>query len=96
MLFRSVLQFLYSDKVGSEMAKISGFASPHKTFDPNLYPDPLSKKIGQIMSTASVFGFDASECMPSPVKAEFWAAGTDWVTGKVSWTQAAARIESKF
>lgn len=91
-----VLQFLFSDKVGSVMAKSSTFTSPHKTFDLTLYADPLSRKIGKIMADADVFGFDASECMPSPVKAEFWAAGTDWVAGKIGWLEAAKRIQSKF
>ena len=91
-----VLQFIYSDKVGTLMAKRSSFTSPHSTFDTSLYPDALTKAVGETMANAAVFGFDGSDRMPSEVNAEFWVAGTEWVAGKLSWADAAARIQAKF
>jgi len=74
----------------------TGDISPHKNFDLSLYPNALQKKIGEAMANAAVFGFDGSDQMPAEVNAEFWAAGTDFVAGRVTWAEAAARIDSKY
>jgi alpha-glucoside transport system substrate-binding protein len=74
----------------------TGDISPHKTFDLSLYPNAMQKKIGEAMAKAPLFGFDGSDQMPAPVNAEFWAAGTDFVTGRASWADAAKRIDSKY
>jgi alpha-glucoside transport system substrate-binding protein len=91
-----VYQFITSDKVGAIMAAASSFTSPHATFDSSLYPNEMTKKVGETMANAEVFGFDGSDRMPSEVNAEFWAAGTEWVAGKITWAEAAARIQSKY
>jgi alpha-glucoside transport system substrate-binding protein len=91
-----VLDFILSDKVGTVMAVESSFVSPHKTFDTSLYPNSLSKTIGETMANAAVFGFDGSDRMPSAVNAQFWLSGTDWVAGKVDWATAAAAIQGKY
>ncbi len=91
-----VLAFILSDKIGTKMAAAGGFISPHKTFDSSLYPTPLTKKIGEAMAAAGLFGFDGSDQMPSEVNAEFWKSGTDWVAGKLTWAEAAANIDSKY
>lgn len=74
----------------------TGDISPHKTFDLSLYPNAMQKKIGQAMANAAVFGFDGSDQMLAEVNAEFWAAGTDFVAGRITWAEAAARIDSKY
>ncbi|MEK9578722.1 MAG: carbohydrate ABC transporter substrate-binding protein, partial [Aquiluna sp.] len=91
-----VLNFILSDQVGSIMAQRASFVSPHATFDSSLYPDPMTKKFGETMSAAAVFGFDGSDRMPSEVNAEFWASGTEFVAGRISWDEAAANINSKY
>jgi alpha-glucoside transport system substrate-binding protein len=91
-----VLSFILSDQVGKEMAAAGGFISPHKTFDSALYPNALFKKVGEAMAAAGTFGFDGSDRMPADVNAEFWLAGTDWVAGKITWAEAAARIDAKY
>ena len=93
---KKVLEFILSDQTGKKMASAGGFISPHKTFDASLYPNALTKKIGEAMAAAATFGFDGSDRMPSEVNAEFWLAGTDWVAGKATWTEAADRIDGKF
>lgn len=93
---QEVLKFILSDRVGTVMAKKSSFVSPHKTFNTDLYPDPLTKKVGQTMADAAVFGFDGSDRMPSAVNAEFWKSGTDWVAGRLDWAKAAANIQGKY
>jgi alpha-glucoside transport system substrate-binding protein len=74
----------------------TGDISPHKTFDLSLYPNAMQKKIGEAMANAAVFGFDGSDQMLAEVNAEFWAAGTDFVAGRATWAEAAARIDSKY
>jgi len=93
---KKVLEFILSDKVGSKMASAGGFISAHKTFDTKLYPNALIQKIGSAMADAAVFGFDGSDRMPSAVNEEFWKAGTDWVAGRATWDEAAARIDAKY
>ena len=74
----------------------TGDISPHATFDSSLYPNALSKKIGEALAAAEVFGFDASDQMPAEVNGEFWAAGTDFVVGRATWLEAATRIDGKY
>ena len=91
-----VLDFILSDKVGTIMASASSFVSPHATFDTSLYPNSLTKTVGETMANAAVFGFDGSDRMPSAVNAQFWLSGTDWVAGKADWATAAAAIQAKY
>lgn len=74
----------------------TGDLSPHKTFDSSLYPNEMSRKIGEALASAAVFGFDASDQMPAEVNAQFWTSGTDFVAGRVSWQEAAETIDSKY
>ena len=93
---KKVLEFILSDQVGKQMAAAGGFISPHKTFDTSLYPTELAVKIGSAMAAAQVFGFDGSDQMSKVVNSEFWKAGTDWVAGKATWEEAAARIDAQY
>ncbi len=90
-----VLEFIFSPEV-LKYQVATGDISPHKTFDLSLYPNEMQRKIGQAMANASVFGFDGSDQMPAEVNAEFWAAGTDFVAGRIDWATAAKRIDSKW
>ena len=90
-----VVAFIFSPEV-LKYQVATGDISPHKTFDLSLYPNEMQRKIGEAMANAAVFGFDASDQMPAEVNAEFWAAGTDFVSGRATWAEAAARIDSKY
>ncbi|GAB4479626.1 MAG: ABC transporter substrate-binding protein [Anaerolineales bacterium] len=90
-----VLAFIFSPEV-LKYQVATGDISPHKTFDLSLYPNEMQRKIGRAMANAAVFGFDGSDQMPAEVNAEFWAAGTDFVAGRIDWATAAKRIDSKY
>jgi len=90
-----VLEFIFSPDV-LKYQVATGDISPHKNFDLSLYPNEMQRKIGQAMANAAVFGFDGSDQMPAEVNAEFWAAGTDFVAGRITWAEAAKRIDSKY
>jgi alpha-glucoside transport system substrate-binding protein len=102
---------VFNGKVDQDVAKVAAFLaspdvlkyqvatgdiSPHKTFDSSLYPNALVRTFGEGMANAAVFGFDASDQMPAEVNGEFWAAGTEFVAGRLTWQEAAARIDSKY
>lgn len=74
----------------------TGDISPHATFDSSLYPNALVRTFGEGMANAAVFGFDASDQMPAEVNGEFWASGTEFVAGRLTWQQAAEIIDSKY
>ena len=74
----------------------TGDLSPHATFDLSLYPNDLIRSFGAGLANAAVFGFDASDQMPAEVNGEFWASGTNFVTGSLTWQQAAELIDSKY
>ena len=56
----------------------------------------LIRSFGAGLANAAVFGFDASDQMPADVNGEFWASGTNFVTGSLTWQQAAELIDSKY
>ncbi len=74
----------------------TGDISPHTTFDSSLYPNALVRTFGEGMANAAVFGFDASDQMPAEVNGEFWASGTEFVAGRLTWQQAAEVIDGKY
>jgi alpha-glucoside transport system substrate-binding protein len=90
-----VVAFIFSPEV-LKYQVATGDISPHKNFDLSLYPNEMQRKIGQAMANAAVFGFDGSDQMPAEVNAEFWAAGTDFIAGRITWAEAAERIDSKY
>lgn len=92
---QKVMAFLTSADAAKYMVS-NGVLSPHKTFNLDLYTNKLTRQIGEALAKAEVFGFDGSDQMPSAVNAEFWAAGTDYVAGKATWADAAARIDGKY
>jgi len=92
---QKVMAFITSDEAAKYMVS-NGVLSPHKTFNLDLYTNKLTRQIGEAMASAALFGFDGSDQMPAAVNAEFWAAGTDYVAGKATWAEAAARIDSKY
>jgi alpha-glucoside transport system substrate-binding protein len=102
---------VFAGRVDQDVAKVAAFLaspevlkyqvatgdlSPHATFDLSLYPNELSRTIGTALANAEVFGFDASDQMPAAVNGEFWSAGTSFVTGALSWAEAAALIDGKY
>jgi alpha-glucoside transport system substrate-binding protein len=61
----------------------SGFVTPHKGVNGDLYGSAALKKQGEILSNATTFRFDGSDLMPGAVGAgTFWTAMVDFVNGK--------------
>ncbi len=61
----------------------SGFLTPHKGVNVDLYGDATLKKMGGILLGADTFRFDGSDLMPGGVGAgSFWTGMVDYAGGK--------------
>jgi alpha-glucoside transport system substrate-binding protein len=61
----------------------SGFVTPHKGVNADLYGTAALRKQGEILANATTFRFDGSDLMPGAVGAgSFWTAMVDFVGGK--------------
>ena len=61
----------------------SGFVTPHKGVNVDVYGSEALKKQGEILATATTFRFDGSDLMPGAVGAgTFWTGMVDYSGGK--------------
>jgi alpha-glucoside transport system substrate-binding protein len=61
----------------------SGFLTPHKGVNTDLYGDPTLRKMGDVLLGADTFRFDGSDLMPGGVGAgSFWTGMVDYAGGK--------------
>ena len=75
------------------MAQTS-FLTPYKGVNPDAYSNAPSKKMGEILTTATTFRFDGSDLMPGKIGAgAFWTGMVDYVGGK-SAEDVAKQIQS--
>jgi alpha-glucoside transport system substrate-binding protein len=75
---------------------LSGFLSAAKNQDPGVY-QPLEQSFLEILQTAEVVRFDASDLMPADVGAgTFWSEGTAMVNGDKSPREAAEAIQASW
>ena len=74
----------------------SGFLTPHKGVNVDLYGDATLKKMGGILLGADTFRFDGSDLMPGAVGAgTFWTGMVDYSGGK-SAEEVAATIDASW
>ncbi|HEX2497320.1 MAG TPA: extracellular solute-binding protein [Actinomycetes bacterium] len=61
-----LLKFLASKEAGEIWAKAGGFTSPNKNVDPAVYPDDVSRSIGEaLVAAGDNFRFDMSDLAPA-------------------------------
>ena len=71
----------------------SSFLTPYKGVNVDTYANEQMKRQGEILTTATTFGFDGSDLMPGKIGAgAFWTGMIDFVGGK-SADQVAADIQ---
>jgi len=79
---RQLLEYLASPEPQEIWAAAGGFISPHKGVSMDAYPDDLTRKMAEMVVSAEVFRFDASDLMPAAVGAgSFWTGVLDYVGG---------------
>ena len=75
---------------------LSGFLSAAQGQDPSVYA-PLEQSFLEILETAAIVRFDASDLMPADVGAgTFWTDGTSAVNGDLTAQEAADSIEASW
>jgi len=80
---RAFIEFLQTPIAHELWMAQTGFLTPLKTVNPDLYGDPTLKKMGGILLDATTFRFDGSDLMPAGVGAgTFWTGMVDFAGGK--------------
>jgi alpha-glucoside transport system substrate-binding protein len=93
-----VMEYLTSEAFGeTAWAADGGWLSPHTTFDTSLYPDEITREVGEIAANADVFRFDASDLMPTEVGGgTFWTGMVEWTSGDKTTEEVTQQIEESW
>ena len=92
-----VMEYLTSEGFGQTWAAEGGWLSPHTTFDTSLYPDEVTRSVGEIAANADVFRFDASDLMPTEVGGgSFWTGMVEWTAGDKTTEEVTQEIEASW
>ena len=80
---RAFIEFLKTPIAHEVWMAQTGFLTPMKGVNADLYGDPTLKKMGEILLNSTTFRFDGSDLMPGAVGAgTFWTGMVDYVGGK--------------
>jgi D-xylose ABC transporter substrate-binding protein len=75
----ALIRYLTTPEAQDIWAKIGGYISPNQAVPLSDYPDELTRKAAQRLTSAQVAVFDASDQMPEAMNAAFWKAILDYV-----------------
>ena len=79
---RKLMAYMATPTPHEIWAEQGGFLSANKQVDLGVYPDELSRKQAELLATAKVVQFDASDSMPGAVgTGTFWSGMMDFVAG---------------
>ncbi|TVQ19284.1 MAG: carbohydrate ABC transporter substrate-binding protein [Leptolyngbya sp. DLM2.Bin15] len=79
---RALMDYLATPEPHEIWAEAGGFLSPHQQVSLDAYPDPVSRKQAEFLTTADSIRFDGSDLMPSAVgTGSFWSGVVDYVAG---------------
>jgi alpha-glucoside transport system substrate-binding protein len=76
---RALIKYLVTPEAQAIWVKRGGAISPNKSVPPSDYPDELSKKAAQRLTSAEIAVFDASDLMPEAMNNAFWQAILNYV-----------------
>lgn len=77
---QALIKYLATPEAQAIWAKIGGgYLSPNKDVPLSTYPDELSRNAANILTSAQVAVFDASDQMPQQMNAAFYKAVLDYV-----------------
>jgi alpha-glucoside transport system substrate-binding protein len=62
---RALIAFLASPEAGEVWAGLGGFVSPNQNVDPDSYPDEVTRRVADDLTSAEVFRFDMSDLQPA-------------------------------
>lgn len=75
----ALIRYLVTPEAQDIWVKIGGAISPNKDVPLDTYPDELSKKAAQRLTSAEIAVFDASDLMPEAMNSAFWQAILNYV-----------------
>lgn len=76
---RALLKYLTTPEAQAIWVQRGGALSPNKRVPAEAYPDPLAQQAGQILTSAEIVRFDASDLMPEAMNNAFWSAILEYV-----------------
>ena len=76
---KQLIKYLTTAEAQSIWVKRGGAISPNKKVASSDYPDPISKQIGEIMTSTKIARFDASDQMPDAMNNAFFKGILDYV-----------------
>ncbi len=79
---RAYLEYLTTGESGEPWARAGGALFPHQDQDLDWYQTEVETALAELLLSAEVFRFDASDLMPAEVGAgSFWTGMVDWIRG---------------
>jgi alpha-glucoside transport system substrate-binding protein len=76
---RALIKYLTTAEAQAIWVGRGGAISPNQKVPLSMYPDPLSQKSAQLLTSAKIVRFDASDLMPEAMNNAFWKAILDYV-----------------
>jgi alpha-glucoside transport system substrate-binding protein len=76
---RALIKYLVSPEAQAIWVRRGGAISPNKAVPASIYPDPLSQKSAQLLTSTRVAVFDGSDLMPEAMNSAFTRAILDFV-----------------
>jgi len=90
---RALMKYLTTPEAQAIWVQRGGALSPNRKVSPSAYPDPLSRRAAEILTSAQVARFDASDLMPEAVNAAFWKGTLDYVRSPSRLTSILQNLE---
>lgn len=92
----ALIEFLQTPIAHEVWMSLSGFLTPYKEANTELYANETNRQLGEILLNATTFRFDASDLMPGEIGAgAFWTGMVDYVTGADAET-VASQIQQRW
>jgi alpha-glucoside transport system substrate-binding protein len=76
---RALIKYLTTPEAQAIWVRRGGALSPNRRVSPRDYPDPLARRIAEILIDAQTVRFDASDMMPDAVNSAFLGATMNYV-----------------
>lgn len=93
---RGFLEFLKTPIAHEVWMAQSGFLTPYTGVSPEAYANDTWRGLGEILTNASTFRFDASDLMPGEIGAgAFWTGMVDYVSGTPA-GEVASNIQARW
>lgn len=96
---QALLEFLATADGVESWAAAGGFTSPNQNLDVSVYPDDVSRRSAEILTSAEVFVFDLSDLVPSALGgtagAGIWGGLQNWLQNPDNVTAVLAQMEAE-